>query len=198
MQAARPGIVRAAGREAPEGDAMSHVNVEIKARCEEIDRVRRVLTGRGADFRGTDRQTDTYFRCPAGRLKLREGNIENALIHYDRQDRAGPKTAVVTLYRPRPDPALKDVLARALGVLVVVSKTREIYFIDNVKFHLDEVEGLGRFVEVEAIDERGDLGRERLLAQCREYMALLGVEAADLIEGSYSDMLLARRRRHDR
>lgn len=120
---------------------MSHLNVEIKARCARPDEVRRLLSERGADFKGTDRQVDTYFHCPAGRLKLREGNIENALIHYDRENRAGPKKAVVSLYQIPPDPALKEALSRALGVLVVVKKTREIYFIGNVKFHLDDVAG---------------------------------------------------------
>lgn len=175
-----------------EGTPMSHLNVEVKARCARPDEVRRLLSERGADFKGTDRQVDTYFHCPTGRLKLREGNIENALIHYDREDRAGPKQAVVSLYQIRPDAALKEALSRALGVLVVVKKTREIYFIGNVKFHIDDVERLGSFVEIEAIDERGDIGRRPLQAQCQEYMELLGIEPQDLIEGSYSDMLLAR------
>lgn len=170
---------------------MSHLNVEIKARCDDPGRVRSVLAERNADFRGTDHQVDTYFHCPTGRLKLRQGNIENSLIHYDRPEKPGPKQAAVTLYHPRPDPALKAVLTEALGVRVVVRKTREIYFIDNVKFHIDTVEGLGNFVEVEAIDTAGDIGPEKLLAQCREYMTLLGIKRRDLVSASYSDMLLS-------
>ncbi len=171
---------------------MGHLNVEIKARCRRPEEVRRILAERGACFKGTDRQVDTYFPCRSGRLKLRQGNIENALIHYDRPDGPGPKPAKVTLYRPRPDPALRDVLEKALGVRVVVRKKREIYFIENVKFHIDEVDGLGQFVEIEAIDQSGRLGRERLTAQCRAFMELLGIRQQDLIEGSYSDMLLRR------
>jgi len=169
---------------------MSHLNVEIKARCGRAGEIRRLLIRRSAVCKGTDRQVDTYFQCPSGRLKLREGNIENSLIHYDRPDEAGPRQAVVTLYRAEPDPALKQALTEALGVLVVVRKTREIYFIDNVKFHVDEVEGLGAFVEIEAIDETGAIGAERLTQQCREYMELLGIRPEDLIGCSYSDMLL--------
>jgi adenylate cyclase class 2 len=171
---------------------MAHLNVEIKARCDDPDGVRRALLERNADFRGTDHQVDTYFNCPAGRLKLREGNIENSLIHYDRPDAAGPKEAVVTLYHPRPDPALKDVLTKALGVRVVVSKRREIYFIGNVKFHIDDVEGLGCFVEIEAIDETGRIGAKNLRAQCRQYMKLFGIRPDVLISSSYGDMLLSR------
>ena len=69
---------------------MTHVNVEIKARCDELDRIRNILKELRADFKGTDHQIDTYFRVPSGRLKLREGNIENYLIFYEREDQEGP------------------------------------------------------------------------------------------------------------
>lgn len=170
---------------------MAHLNVEIKARCHNPDAVREALRLRHADFRGVDRQIDTYFCCPSGRLKLREGNIERSLIHYDREDKPGPRQSVVTLYHPQGDTsALKEALTRALGVLVIVEKRREIYFIANVKFHIDTVEGLGSFVEIEAIDGDGTIGRERLQAQCEEYMTVFGIKQADLLSRSYSDMLL--------
>ena len=168
---------------------MRHLNVEIKARCGRPDEIRQVLRARGADFRGTDHQIDTYFRCPRGRLKLREGNIERSLVHYSRCDQAAPKTAEVHLCHPGPGPELKELLAAALGVQVVVAKRREIYFLDNVKFHIDRVEGLGDFVEIEAIDATGRIGRQRLQAQCQEYVKLFGIRDEDLIACSYSDML---------
>ena len=68
------------------GKAVRRVNVEVKARCEEPERIRNILNSWGADFRGVDRQVDTYFQVPQGRLKMREGNIETALIFYDRPD----------------------------------------------------------------------------------------------------------------
>ncbi len=169
---------------------MPHLNVEIKARCADPERVRRALRERGADFRGVDRQVDTYFRCADGRLKLREGNIEHSLIHYARENESGPKESVVTLYEPERGSTLKELLTRALGVLVVVEKDREIYFIENVKFHIDAVEGLGRFVEIEAIDADGAIGRDELRRQCESYMQALGIHPEDLISCSYSDMLL--------
>jgi adenylate cyclase class IV len=138
---------------------------------------------------GEDHQIDTYFRVPQGRLKLRQGNIENALIHYDRPNQAGPKTSEVTLCPAPEGAALLAVLSRALGVLKVVDKRRRIYFIDNVKFHLDEVASLGQFVEIEAIDADGSLGEARLRAQCNHYLELLEIGPADLLERSYSDML---------
>ena len=65
--------------------------IEIKAHCNDQDKVRDILKGEGADFKGLDMLTDTCFRVPYGRLKLREGNIENNLIHYDRPDQKGSK-----------------------------------------------------------------------------------------------------------
>lgn len=171
---------------------MSHLNIEIKARCSRIGEVRGILRGHNADFRGLDRQIDTYFRCPHGRLKLREGNIETALIHYSRPDQAGPRQAVVSLYHPAPGQTekLREALASAMGVLAVVDKSREIYFIGNVKFHLDQVAGLGEFVEIEAISADGKIPPEELRRQCEYYMRLLGVSPGDLLTNSYSDMLL--------
>ncbi|MCF7833445.1 MAG: class IV adenylate cyclase, partial [Candidatus Marinimicrobia bacterium] len=162
--------------------------IEIKARCFEQDKVREILKGEGAEFKGLDHQTDTYFRVPHGRLKLREGNIEDNLIHYDRPNQEGPKQSSVLLYRSTPDSSLKGLLMKALGVLVVVEKKREIYFIDNIKFHIDTVAGLGTFIEIEAIDEDGSIGREKLQAQCEHYLERFGVSKEDLVDCSYSDL----------
>ena len=164
--------------------------LEIKARCDNPQVVRRLLNEQGAEFKGVDRQVDTYFRCKSGRLKLREGNIENNLIHYHRPNQAGPKNSSVRLYRSAPDSSLRELLAEALGVLVVVRKSREIYFIGNVKFHIDQVDGLGNFVEIEAIDSTGAIGPEKLQQQCEHYVQLLSIQPQDLIECSYSDMLI--------
>ena len=170
---------------------MAHVNIEIKARCSAPEAVREILRLAGAECRGTDCQTDTYYEVPAGRLKLRQGNIENALIYYRRPDQPGPKRADVSLYRTAPDSALAEVLSRALPVWMVVKKRREIYFLGNVKFHLDAVEGLGGFVEIEAIDADGSIGAERLRRQCESFMERFGIRPEDLVEGSYSDLLRA-------
>lgn len=166
------------------------LNVEIKARCTDHEAVRAVLASLGSRKVGLDHQVDTYFKVPNGRLKLREGSIENSLIHYHRPDQSGPKTSDVLLYRVDPDPSLKDVLARALGVLVVVDKQREIHFVNNVKIHLDDVSGLGTFLEIEAIDADGSHSEGQLQEQCQTFMDHLGVKEADLLDVSYSDMLM--------
>lgn len=175
---------------------MAHVNIEIKARCADVERVRRILNEHKAEFKGTDHQADTYFKVPKGRLKLRRGNIENALIYYERPDQAGPKRTEVSLFRTDAAGAeqLHTAMTSALDVLVVVDKRREIYFIDNVKFHIDAVEGLGSFIEIEAIDESGAIEPEKLRQQCEHYIRLFGIPPADLIERSYSDLLAERER----
>ena len=165
-------------------------NIEIKARCPDQDRIREVLKSRKARFQGVDHQIDTYFKVGDGkRLKCRQGNIENSLILYERKDVKGPKKSEITLIN-EPPPSLKDILSKALGILVVVDKKREIYFIENVKFHIDTVEELGLFVEIEAIDENGAIGERGLLEQCKEYVSLFRICDDQLVDSSYSDLLL--------
>lgn len=168
---------------------MAHLNIEIKARCTDPERIRRILQQHNARFVGIDTQVDTYFKVPAGRLKLRQGTIENALIYYRRPDQSGPKQADVWLYPCPNGPAMKELLAAALGVRVEVIKRREIYFVDNIKFHIDQVEGLGDFMEIEAIDSDLSIGTEKLRAQCQMFLDLFGIRAEDMLERSYSDML---------
>lgn len=169
---------------------MNWLNIEIKAKSQRLEQIEQVLKSLNADFKGEDRQIDTYFNVPNGRLKLREGNIENALIHYNRANQEGPKASHITYYKPQESNDLKATLTAGLGVKVVVDKRRQISFVENVKFHLDRVEGLGTFVEIEAIDKDGTLGAEKLNEQCQYYMELFGIQADDLIAVSYSDLLL--------
>ena len=147
---------------------MPHINIEIKAKCRDFSIVQDYLQ-RNAEFKGVDTQTDTYYQVKRGRLKLRHGNIENALIYYERETNNNPKESKVILY-PNPEVDLENILNQVLGILAIVKKKREIYFIDNVKFHLDIVEHLGKFLEIEAIDLEGTLGRDKLLQQCKTYM----------------------------
>lgn len=166
------------------------LNVEIKARCRDIGAARGRLEELNAVRHGLDEQTDTYFVVPEGRMKLREGRIENSLIFYRRMDQPGPKASHVSRFDLSPaDHDLKGVLSDALGVRSVVHKAREIYFLSNVKIHLDEVDGLGSFLEIEAIDTTGQRTRPQLRRQCRALMAKLGVSTEDLLDGSYSDMV---------
>ena len=172
----------------PNSALMNYEIIEIKASLRDVRAAEKILTDFNARFIGADRQKDTYFRVAEGRLKLRVGNIENALIYYKRADQAGPKRSDVTLYKTQPGDGLKDFLEQAIGVVSVVEKVRRIYFIDNVKIHLDEVVGLGSFIEIEAIDADGSIGIGRLREQCGRWMEAFGILQTDLLENSYSDM----------
>jgi adenylate cyclase class 2 len=171
------------------GDNMNILNVEIKAKCSNTEIIRDILIAKGADYKGIDKQTDTYFHCDNGRLKLRQGNIENSLIFYNRENKAGPKTSDIAFSKVSPDTQIKDVLSKAYGVFIEVKKEREIYFIENVKFHIDSLVDLGTFIEIEAIDETGNFTEEELEEQCKFYLDLFNIEPKDLITNSYSDML---------
>lgn len=170
---------------------MAILNIEFKATCKNLAAAEAILQQHNPFFKGTDHQVDTYFNVLNGRLKLREGNIENALIHYERENTAGSKSSHVLLYQHQPDENLKAMLTKALGIKAVVDKQRKIYFIDNVKFHFDTVKALGTFVEVEAIDNNGSIGKEKLQEQCNLYADLLKVGKEDFIALSYSDMIMA-------
>ena len=136
------------------------------------------------------RQIDTYFHCPRGRLKLRVIDGAGAeLIYYERPDQSGPKGS--DYYRiPVGDPeAMRAALAAALGTRVVVDKRREVFLVENVRIHLDDVAGLGTFLEFEAVLEQGmsdDAGHAQLARLTGEF----GLGEADLCALSYSDLAL--------
>ena len=169
---------------------MPHLNIECKARTTNLSQQEKILLQQQPRFVGEDIQTDTYFFTKQGRLKIREGNIENALIYYEREDIAGSKASKVLLYTYEPNPLLREILTITNGIKVVVKKTRRIYFIENVKFHFDTIEGLGEFVEVEAIDTSDVPDEKKLQQQCDHYAQLLGIKEDEYMQQSYSDMLM--------
>lgn len=169
---------------------MAIINFEFKAIAHDIYGLEQKLLKLSPTFIGEDFQKDTYFNVTTGRLKLREGNIENALIYYEREDSNTSKQSNILLYQHQPDENLKAILIKLHGIKVVVNKKRKIYFIENVKFHFDTVEGLGNFIEVEAIDNEGSIGINALKEQCNKYADLFSIGTEDYIKFSYSDLLL--------
>lgn len=168
-------------------------NVELKAFDPDPARSLEVCRDLCASDRGVLRQRDTYFGARHGRLKLREEwPGRPVLVQYERPDDA---TARESRYRlvPVDDAALlRDALAAALGVLVVVEKERRLFLLENVRIHLDRVEGLGSCIEFEAVaSPESDLARER--AQVARLRAAFGIGDERLVSTSYSALLLARR-----
>jgi adenylate cyclase class 2 len=169
-----------------------HGNIEIKARCVDLERARELVREAGAELAAIESQRDTYFRCGDGRLKLREirsGSSHRAeLIHYHRADAAGPRPSRYTLTKVRFPSLRRCWLALTRGTSVEVIKRREIWLLQGVRIHLDEVEQLGTFVELEAVIRHiGNV--EEAERRCRSLAASLNIRDDDLIESSYSDLL---------
>jgi len=111
---------------------------EIKATYSDPSALENALKANGADYKGLDHQIDTYFKVSDGRLKLREGSIENTLIYYQRVEANGIKSSEVKYVRLEKSQVagMKSLLLALHEVLVIVDKQRKIFFIDNVKFHI--------------------------------------------------------------
>ncbi len=164
-------------------------NAEIKAKTNNPESIRIYLKNNNAVFKGTVHQIDTYFRVPNGKLKLREGDTENSLIYYEREEVSGPKISNILLHHTDKSTTLKSILHKVFAVDVVVDKMREIYFIENAKFHIDTVKDLGNFMEIECIDENESLGEAYVMAQCFHHLSSLGIRDEDLVPFSYSTIL---------
>jgi len=171
-------------------------NIELKARLGDLPAARRIAEAIATDRLGVEHQVDTYFHTPTGRLKLREIDGEAArLVAYLRPDDAGPKGSDYVLV-PIPDPAgLKRGLAATLGIRAVVDKRREIFLVDNVRIHLDQVDGLGTFLEFEAVlgptPQGADIDDDAGRAQLADLRRRFDLRDADLITGSYGEMIAA-------
>lgn len=162
-------------------------NVEFKAELRDPAVAAAICRDLGAEHHGTLEQTDTYYRVPAGRLKRRECvGAPTEYIFYDRPDRVTPKLSHFTIYTE--EEARSRFGTHPMPVHVVVRKRRELYLLGAVRVHLDEVEGLGSFLEFEAlVSPQQDVGRcHKRVAELREaFEVVLG----ESIACGYAEML---------
>ena len=164
-------------------------NIEIKARVSDPEAIlirARKLTGAEPE---TILQTDTFFHAETGRLKIREfADGTGELISYHRPDAEGPKTSSYGI-APTPDArALRDVLAAALPVRGVVQKKRLLLLAGRTRIHLDQVQGLGSFMELEVVLPEGDDPQDGE-REAADLMEKLGIKPEDLVRGAYIDLL---------
>ena len=167
-------------------------NIEIKAGVEDFEPLESVLIELGARKAGILIQEDRYFKVPQGRIKIRkhaDGHAE--VIHYFRPDTDGPRGSEYKRFTTKEPDVLNDVLATVLGSLGTVRKERTLYLLENTRIHLDRVEGLGRFMELEVV-LNSDSEAEQGIKTARSIMAALGIDPDRLIPGSYIDLLLAK------
>lgn len=165
-------------------------NIEIKSHYPDLAQAHAIATQIGARYLGQDHQIDTYFKVPTGRFKLRESSMSGAiLVPYIRDDLSGPKKSSYTLLKAS-DPALaKELLSQILGVETVVEKKRDIYLVENVRVHLDQVQGLGQFLEFEAVySEQDDEAHE--YEKVRTLIKTFQIPETNLLQGSYRERSL--------
>lgn len=172
-------------------------NIEIKARATDfaVQRARATeLTDSPPELLT---QEDTFFRAKRGRLKLRRFDENRGeLIYYERSDAQGPTESRYMILPTREPVSLRDALSQALGVSGVVRKEREVYHVAGTRVHMDTVEGLGQFIELEAVLRAGE-SQEDGHARVRELIDALGIADGDLVDRAYIDLLLERRAGED-
>jgi predicted adenylyl cyclase CyaB len=164
-------------------------NIEIKARIASVSELAQQAASLATASPCDLFQDDTFFKCDEGRLKLREfADGTGQLIFYRRSDEAGPKESFYVLSETATPESLREVLSLAYGVIGRVIKRRTLYMIGRTRVHLDHVEGLGQFMELEVVLEHGEPTASGM-QQAELLMQQLGIRSSQLIEGSYFDLL---------
>lgn len=165
------------------------VNIEVKARVDDFDGLKARAEALSDQPVNVIPQEDTFFNTEKGRLKLRmQAPDFGYLIYYERRDQDGPKRSDYFLAKTDEPENLKTTLSLALGVRGAVRKTRYLYMVGQTRIHLDEVEGLGHFMELEVVMREGQNDAEGQ-AIAEDLMRKLGVRKEALIEGAYMDLL---------
>ncbi|GLU35184.1 class IV adenylate cyclase [Trinickia caryophylli] len=167
-------------------------NIEIKARARAFDALRERAAALSSEAPLIFRQQDFFYDVPRGRLKLRQfdDGTPAELIFYQRDDREGPKASYYTRSPVTNPEAMHSLLATALTTRGIVSKERHVYLTGRTRIHLDRVDGLGDFVELEVVLGADD-DEEDGTAEAHEVFEKLGVAAADLVPVAYVDLLNA-------
>jgi predicted adenylyl cyclase CyaB len=164
-------------------------NIEIKARLENLDSLVFKVAALADEGPMEILQDDTFFHCRSGRLKLRAlSNGEGQLIFYRRPDQAGPKESCYTISPTSTPDSLRETLSFAYGEAGRVRKHRTLFMIGKTRVHLDRVERLGHFLELEVVLSDDETVESGILV-ARKLMAEFGIEPAQLIEGAYIDLL---------
>lgn len=164
-------------------------NLELKAHCPDVEQVVRIVESLGIEKEWTHHQVDTYFKIPAGKLKLREVDGEAAeLIYYQRPNEKGTKISDYSLFQTHSGESLKRLLVLALQIDLVVEKSRTLYLWKNVRIHLDKVLGLGNFIEFEAVLSE-NAGHEESEDRIQFLRKRLQVKDGYLIADGYYELL---------
>jgi predicted adenylyl cyclase CyaB len=163
-------------------------NIEIKARITNVDALAPRVAALADAGPSEIFQDDTFFRCEAGRLKLRMFSpTHGELIFYRRANQAGPKESFYVRTPTREPESLREALTLAYGQAGHVRKQRSLYLIGRTRVHLDRVENLGHFVELEVVLAPGEASQAGVEV-AHQLMMQLGIEPAQLVEDAYVDL----------
>lgn len=167
-------------------------NIEIKARVREPDNLRSLAESITAEPSQTFYQEDVFFQTGKGRLKLRIlSDTTGELIYYERPNTCGAKLSSYQIYKTSKPDKLRQLLSTSLGETIMVKKKREVYKVGQTRIHLDEVDELGTFMELEVVLSPDQTPKDgRIIAY--ELMKKLGITETDLVSGAYADILLTR------
>jgi len=164
-------------------------NIELKARIQATAAVHATAAEISQAPAEVLEQTDTFFPVPQGRLKLREiPDQPGELIFYERQDMPGPCASSYRIYRSDAPRELRDILAGSLGVRGIVRKTRHLYRTEGLRIHIDDVEGLGTYFEIEILlgpGEEAAEAQERADARAARF----DIASDDLVDVAYIYLL---------
>jgi predicted adenylyl cyclase CyaB len=164
-------------------------NIEIKARVDNIEAIAVVAASLANTVPVEIYQDDTFFQCKTGRLKLRAfSENQGELIFYNRPDHAGPKECFYVRSQTTEPTSLREALSLAYSQAGRVRKKRMLYLIGKTRIHLDRVEGLGDFLELEVVLSEGE-SPQHGIDIAHQLMEKLGVDPSQLIEGAYVDLL---------
>ena len=180
-------------------------NIELKARLVSMEAALRAAREIGAVTQGTERQRDTYFIVPHGRLKLRERwKVQDPVLHasaqhpsdeplpsqliwYTRPDESRPRASDYTLVIISDGAGLRNLMTEAMGVSAMIQKLRRIFLFENVRIHLDDVSGLGKFLEFEAIVDAA-CDDVQALEKIERLRRIFDIAPDHILSGSYSNM----------
>ncbi|MCB0281685.1 MAG: class IV adenylate cyclase [Calditrichae bacterium] len=164
-------------------------NIEIKAECTDPEKVESIIIEKGWKSGGVENQKDTFFNVPNGRLKLRETNENQAvLIPYFRPDMNTLRDSEYVLLKTDETRQALSILKKMFGIRWIVSKKRKIYFYDNIRIHLDEVDSLGSFIEFEGV-----ISDDKMYNETQEKLEwlieLFEIAQEQIFKEAYVDML---------
>jgi predicted adenylyl cyclase CyaB len=167
-------------------------NIEIKAYVENLDALAQKVAPLSFDKPTEIAQDDTFFRCETGRLKLRAfSNTKGELIFYRRADALGPKESFYVVTATTDPAGLREALSLAYGQAGRVLKQRTLYMVGRTRVHLDRVEGLGQFIELEVVLQENE-SVEAGMNEAHALMNSLGVHPSQLIDTAYVDLMTSK------